>query len=137
MANDKNEFLNKQGLRVVAVHVNDKAGLDSPVFTGNPTAPNPKEDDDSNSIATTHYVNVLVDKKAELESPEFTGTPIAPTVQDATDSSDTIATTAFVHIAAQKEIESARHTLAFGKYSYDGSKDVTVDNYEGNYDVDH
>ena len=26
------------------------------------------------------------------------------------------------------------HTLTFGKYSYDGTEDVNVDIYEGNYD---
>src|SRR5690606_12343566 len=33
-----------------------KSDLESPAFTGNPTAPTPDADDDSESIATTEYV---------------------------------------------------------------------------------
>lgn len=35
-----------------------KANIESPSFTGNPTAPTPDADDDSQSIATTEYVQV-------------------------------------------------------------------------------
>ena len=81
-----------------------------------------------------HLVTVVKTVKADIDSPSFTGEPLATTAQTS-DSSTRIATTEFVHSAAQKEIEDARHTLTFGKYSYDGSQDVSVDNYEGNYDI--
>lgn len=81
-----------------------------------------------------HLVTVVKTVKADIDSPSFTGEPLATTAQTS-DSSTRIATTEFVHSAAQKEIKDARHTLTFGKYSYDGSQDVSVDNYEGNYDI--
>lgn len=37
------------------------APLDSPAFTGNPTAPTPTAGDDSTSIATTHFVDNAID----------------------------------------------------------------------------
>ena len=99
------------------------APIASPAFTGTPTAPTPASSDDSNTIATTAYVqSVLVGSglvvsvfgrtgaveaasgdytvaqitgAAPLASPALTGTPTAPTPATA-DSSTLLATTAFV-----------------------------------------
>jgi hypothetical protein len=76
------------------------APIDSPAFTGTPTAPTPPNTDDSNRIATTAYVvdavsNVLGTGWAPLNSPQFSGTPTAPT-PPAGISDGSIATTAFV-----------------------------------------
>jgi len=83
-----------------------KAPLDSPVFTGNPTAPTPTTLDDDTSIATTAFVRDqgyatetfvtdVVDDYAPLASPALTGNPTAPT-PDVADDDTSIATTAFV-----------------------------------------
>ncbi len=89
------------------------ASLDSPNFTGTPTAPNPDLGDDSTQLATTHWVSeqnyvdadtfaVDLTPYAPKHSPTFTGTPLAPTPSP-NDDSTKIATTAFV----QDEIDSA------------------------------
>lgn len=69
------------------------APINSPNFTGVPTAPTPATNDNSNKIATTAYVQAQ--GYAPLASPAFTGDPTAPT-PPGTDNSTTIATTAFV-----------------------------------------
>jgi hypothetical protein len=67
-----------------------RANIDSPAFTGNPTAPTPALTDRDTSIATTYFVGTLVDAanavasgsssgKAPINSPVFTGTPSANT----------------------------------------------------------
>lgn len=78
------------------------ARLNSPSFTGTPTAPTPDTASDSTTIATTAYVkNVkeeLIDPaialKSNINSPTFTGDPKAPTAQN-TNISTTIANTEF------------------------------------------
>jgi len=91
-----------------------KAPLDSPVFTGVPTAPTPADGDVSLKIATTAFVRssapVLsvasktgavtltvsdVSGAAPLAGPTFTGTVIAPTALYGTNSA-VVATAAFV-----------------------------------------
>ena len=77
------------------------APLDSPAFTGEPTAPTPAPDDISKKIATTEFVQTLLGGTdmsyyAPLESPAFTGKPTAPTA-DADVDDDQLATTSFVH----------------------------------------
>jgi hypothetical protein len=91
-----------------------KAPIDSPVFTGTPTAPTPGDGDVSLKIATTAFVRssapVLsvatktgavtltvsdVSGAAPLAGPTFTGTVTAPTASYGTNST-TVATTAFV-----------------------------------------
>jgi len=63
------------------------APINSPVFTGNPTAPTPALGDDDTSLATTAFA-------MHMQSPAFVGTPTAPTAVFGT--SDTqLATTAF------------------------------------------
>ena len=99
------------------------APIASPAFTGTPTAPTPASSDDSNTIATTAYVQSVlagsglvvsvfgrtgaveaasgdytvaqITGAAPLASPALTGTPTAPTPATA-DSSTLLATTAFV-----------------------------------------
>ena len=102
-----------------------KANINSPAFTGNPTAQTPTTGDNSTRLATTAFVNVLtVDYnakfvsaasdtatnlanglalKANINSPIFTGTPTAPTPTTG-DNSTNLATTAFVAgaVGAQK-----------------------------------
>lgn len=64
------------------------APLNSPVFTGTPTAPTPTLGDSSGNIATTQFVQ-------ETVTASFTGTPTVPTAAPGTFTTQ-IATTAFV-----------------------------------------
>jgi len=43
-----------------------KANVESPVFTGNPQSPTPDLSDDSNTIATTAFVNRLINKEINV-----------------------------------------------------------------------
>lgn len=45
--------------------VRKKADLNSPHFTGEPTAPTPPSSDDSNKIATTEYVKDVMELEVE------------------------------------------------------------------------
>jgi hypothetical protein len=87
-----------------------RATINSPAFTGVPTAPTPASNTNTTQIATTAFVQDLLETatsdisgsvsgKAPINSPTFTGSPAAPT-QTSTDSSTKLATTAFVQ--AQK-----------------------------------
>lgn len=71
------------------------ATLESPDFTGSPTAPTPADTDDSTRISTTAFVKSILEDYAKLASPTFTGIPKAPTPSTATNSTQ-IATTAYV-----------------------------------------
>lgn len=71
------------------------APLNSPAFTGNPTAPTPAPGDNDTSIPTTAWVQNEISVKAPLASPVFTGNPQAPTPSPG-DNDTSIATTAFV-----------------------------------------
>ena len=66
------------------------ATLESPDFTGSPTAPTPADTDNSTRIATT-----ALEDYAKLASPTFTGIPKAPTASTSTNTTQ-IATTAYV-----------------------------------------
>ena len=77
------------------------AFLDSPAFTGSPTAPTADISSNSTAVATTAYVQLhrtVVDAsialKANIASPTFTGVPLAPTPATS-DNSTKIATTAY------------------------------------------
>lgn len=72
-----------------------KANIESPKFTGTPTAPMPEVDDNSMQIATTSFVKDALELKADIESPEFTGIPKSTTPTE-NDNSTQIATTEFV-----------------------------------------
>jgi hypothetical protein len=93
-----------------------KAALDSPTFTGTPSAPTAAVDTSTTQIATTAYVNnqgylksstaastylttsSAVSTYATLVSPYFSGTPSAPTASSGTNNTQ-LATTAFVATA--------------------------------------
>jgi hypothetical protein len=72
------------------------ATLNSPAFTGVPTAPTAAPGTNTTQIATTAFVETGY---AKLASPAFTGNPTAPTQASGT-SDTTIATTAFVQQVA-------------------------------------
>jgi hypothetical protein len=82
----KNRSFNAEGL----------ATLNSPAFTGVPTAPTAAAGTSTTQIATTEFVDTGY---AKLASPAFTGNPTAPTQASGT-SNTTIATTAFVQQVA-------------------------------------
>ena len=87
--------------------------INSPAFTGTPTAPTPAANNNSTQVATTAYVdnsaatlagdynskfstiNATLASRASISSPSFAGTPTAPTPPAGT-STTQIATTAFV-----------------------------------------
>jgi 3-polyprenyl-4-hydroxybenzoate decarboxylase len=71
------------------------AFLDSPAFTGVPTAPTASQGNNSTQLATTAYTDIGLATKASLVSPAFTGVPTAPTAAQDTATTQ-LATTAFV-----------------------------------------
>ena len=73
------------------------AVLNSPAFTGTPTAPTPPPGDISTRIATTAFV-LTESGFAPLASPAFTGIPTAPTATPGTNTTQ-LATTAYVQAA--------------------------------------
>lgn len=75
------------------VDISGLAPINSPNFTGVPTAPTPALNDNSNKIATTGFVKGQ--NYAPLNSPAFTGVPTAPTAA-AGNNTTQLATTAFV-----------------------------------------
>lgn len=88
-------------LRLLVDSLNLKANINSPNFTGNPTAPTlTNVSSSSNSIATTGFVQLVANTKANLSNVTLTnvslvGNVFAPT-QFATTSNTTVATTRFV-----------------------------------------
>lgn len=105
----------------------DWAKLDSPGFTGTPTAPTATALTDNTQVATTAYADsaVAVEKSraeaaeallAPLASPALTGTPTAPTAAANTDNTQ-VATTAYADGAAstaQSNAEAASVSLSNG-----------------------
>jgi hypothetical protein len=88
------------GVMLVPVAQPDVTGfapIESPAFTGVPTAPSPAPGSNSDRIATTQFVGAEIGARgfAPLASPTFTGDPRAPTPMPG-DNDTTIATTAFV-----------------------------------------
>jgi len=86
--------------------VNARAPLDSPAFSGTPTAPTAAQAVTNTQLATTQYAKLGDDAvrtsfaaadnlKANLASPTFTGVPAGPTAAANTDTTQ-LATTAFV-----------------------------------------
>lgn len=86
-----------------ATNTSGFAPINSPNFTGVPTAPTPSSSDNSNKIATTAFVKAQ--GYAPLNSPAFTGVPTAPTAAPGTNTTQ-IATTAFVQAATQTGAQS-------------------------------
>jgi hypothetical protein len=98
--------------------VPNKANLNSPAFTGTPTAPTAAPDNKTTQIATTAYV------QAELSaSPALGGTPTAATATFGTNTTQ-LATTAFV----QNAVVAVRATklIADGSYSLGVGDDGNV-----------
>lgn len=90
--------------------VNSKADINSPSFSGSPTAPTKGAGTADTSIATTAFV---ANSFAPLASPALTGTPTATTAATADDSTR-VATTAYVkqEIDAIPSIDYATETTA-------------------------
>ena len=102
---------------VDAIDLTPYAKLNSPQFTGFPTAPTPGAGDSSTKIATTEFVATSVSAGkpdlsayALIASPNFTGTPTAPT-PSASNNSNQIATTAFVRQVAATAVSGATPSL--------------------------
>jgi len=76
------------------VDLSTYAPINSPTFTGTPTAPTPTINDNTTKLATTAYVQNNLANYAPLYNPALTGTPTAPTATAGTNSTQ-IATTAF------------------------------------------
>lgn len=155
MAEEK--YLNLNGLQYYTRKLNEKkADVQSPAFTGTPTAPTAETGTSTVQVATTEFVQnaitnviqvihdgdnnsmvqikdgnenvVTVLTSDSLNNTNLTGVPTAPTAAVGTNTVQ-VATTEFV----QKEIQNTKHTLTFGKYQYDGTQDVTVEPYTGDY----
>lgn len=88
-------------------------GIDSPAFTGTPSAPTPTAADSTTKIATTAFVQGELTGKAPLASPAFTGTPTAPT-PSTVDNSTIVATTAHVqaNAALKQDLDATLTALA-------------------------
>jgi len=109
--------------------LNAKAPLNSPAITGTPTAPTPGIGDNSNTLATTAYVNNFpitwghisgnisnqadlwnyISVLAPLNSPAFTGLPTAP-LQSTGDNTLLVATDAWVKLQGYAPIISPNFT---------------------------
>ncbi len=96
------------------------APIDSPAFTGNPTAPTQLNTDNSTKIATTAFVKNIIGGYAPIDSPIFTGNPTAPT-QTANDNSDKLATTKYVETAIANSVQISMPTGTIVMY---GSSNV-------------
>ncbi len=106
---DVNGSARKVAVSLILALIEDVyATLESPAFTGSPTAPTPADTDDSTRIATTAFIKSLLEDYAKLASPTFTGIPKAPTASTSTNTTQ-IATTAYVK--AQKYATLASPTL--------------------------
>lgn len=86
------------------------ATLDSPTFTGVPTAPTATFGTNTTQLATTAFVAAESATKAPLVSPALTGVPTAPTATLGTNTTQ-IATTAFV--AAESATKASLVSPAF------------------------
>lgn len=103
-----------------------KAPINSPVFTGTPTAPTPPAGDSSLRLATTAFVILELESKAPLISPAFTGSPTAPTPPTA-DTSTRLATTAFVKSAVASSSAPDATTITKGIVQLAGDLAGTAD----------
>jgi hypothetical protein len=76
------------------------APINSPGFTGQPTAPTAPAGNNSTRLSTTAFVAAAITAAswAPINSPGFTGTPTAPTPETSTNNTQ-LSTTAFVRAA--------------------------------------
>jgi hypothetical protein len=86
------------------------AGINSPAFTGVPTAPTAAPNTNTTQIATTAYADAIAVLKANLASPTFTGVPAAPTAAPNTNTTQ-IATTAYADAIAVLKANIASPTF--------------------------
>lgn len=100
-----------------------KSPVDSPAFTGSPTANTQNNADNSTRLATTAFVKnqsyltttIAASTYAPLTSPTFTGIPTAPT-QPLGDNSTTLATTAYVQNELANFVTLPSQSGASGKF---------------------
>jgi hypothetical protein len=104
-------------LNNVQVAVNTKANLNSPVFTGVPTAPTASPISSSTQIASTAFV------QANKVSPAFTGIPTAPSATLGT-ATNQLATTLFVN--------STLNSLPSYALLTDATQNITANNIVAN-----
>ncbi|MEG0422875.1 MAG: hypothetical protein RR589_18425, partial [Hafnia sp.] len=90
--------------------IDKKANLNSPNFTGTPTAPTVAESDSSIKVANTAFIKQVLLAYAKLASPNFTGKPTAPTASQSTNDTQ-LATTAFVRTAIAALVDSSPGAL--------------------------
>jgi len=93
----------------IAVAVAPLAPINSPAFTGIPTASTPAFGANTSQLATTSFVSIATSPLAPKESPVFTGNPTAPTPSPG-DSTTKLATTEFVTTAV--EAQRFRYTVS-------------------------
>ena len=95
------------------------AKLNSPAFTGTPTAPTAAQGTDSTQIATTAFVQAEIaadtTQFAPINSPTFTGIPAAPTAAVGTNTTQ-LATTAFVNAEIANDAPTKTGTGATGTW---------------------
>jgi hypothetical protein len=133
---------------VQTAEINLRAPIQSPVLTGLPRSVNPVDNDSSDRIATTLYVqnnitslknytDSALNLKAPLVSPVFTGLPTAPNAIVGTNSGQ-IATTNFVYegLALKANVSGAIFTgnvSAPTPFITDNSTQVATTNWVRNY----
>ena len=93
--------------------IDEKADINSPIFTGTPKATTAAGGDNSARIATTAFVKNATASKADIVSPVFTGYPKAPTAPNGSNST-VIATTAFVNSATENAVSNAYEIFKAG-----------------------
>jgi microcystin-dependent protein len=89
------------GIVLVPIDPTDLSGyapLDSPAFSGDPTAPLQPSGSSNATLASTRFVQQELAPYAPLDSPAFIGSPTAPTQIEDTDT-DELATCSFVQQA--------------------------------------
>src|SRR5260221_392156 len=89
------------------------APLNSPAFTGIPTAPTAANGTNTTQLATTAFVLANPGTGAPINSPSFTGVTLAPTAANGTNTTQ-IATTAFVIANGGGVTEKARVFMTAG-----------------------
>lgn len=107
---NSNDVTNKGYVEAsIAVAVAPLAPIDSPAFTGVPTADTADFGANTSQLATTRFVSIATQPLAPKESPVFTGSPSAPTPSPG-DSTTKLATTEFVTTAV--EAQRFRYTVS-------------------------
>ena len=111
--------------KVLQNRIDEKADINSPIFTGPPKATTAAGGDNSTRIATTAFVKNAIASKADTISPVFTGSPKAPTAPKGSNST-LIATTAFVNSAIENIVSNAYEIFKAGVPDY--TAQISYDN---------